>query len=65
MSIRALPAALVAAVTAYLVALVFAGAAGGASIAELTVYAVTAAFGLEYLIATWPQLWPRRRGGRA
>jgi hypothetical protein len=46
------------AVTAYLIARVFAEAASGPSASlEVAVYAVTAAFGLEFLAATWQSRW--------
>ena len=43
-------------VTAWLLALVFekAATAGPATAAEVLVYALTAAFGLEFLIVCWP-----------
>jgi hypothetical protein len=44
-------------VTCYLLGRVFAGAANPA---EIVVYGMTAAFGLEYLMASWRGLW---RGG--
>jgi len=54
---------LVAAVTCYLLGRVSIDAASGTGTAiEVVVYSVTAAFGLEYLIVTWPSLWTRRRG---
>jgi hypothetical protein len=43
-------------VTCYLLARVF---AAPASAAEMVVYGMTAAFGLEYLLASWRGLWPR------
>jgi hypothetical protein len=43
-----------AAVTGYLLARVF---SGDSSHAEVLVYGVTAAFGLEFLIASWRSLW--------
>jgi hypothetical protein len=46
----------VAAVTCYLLARIFAGAAGPA---EIVVYGGTAAFGLEFLLASWRELWQR------
>jgi hypothetical protein len=46
----------VAAVTCYLLARVFAGAA---SPLEIIVYGGTAAFGLEFLLASWRELWQR------
>jgi hypothetical protein len=45
-----------AAVTCYLLGRVF---AGDASHPETVVYCMTAAFGLEFLIASWPSLWER------
>jgi hypothetical protein len=41
-------------VTCYLLARVF---AGPASPGEMVVYGMTAAFGLEYLLASWRGLW--------
>jgi hypothetical protein len=41
-------------VTCYLLVRVF---AGPATPAELVVYGMTAAFGLEYLMASWHGLW--------
>ena len=43
-----------AAVTCYLLGRVF---AGDTSHPETVVYGLTAAFGLEFLIASWPRLW--------
>jgi hypothetical protein len=45
-----------AAVTCYLLGRVF---SGDASHPETVVYGMTAAFGLEFLIACWPSLWER------
>jgi hypothetical protein len=46
------------AVTAYLIARVFAEAASGpAASLEVAVYAMTAAFGLEFLASTWRSRW--------
>jgi hypothetical protein len=45
-----------AAVTCYLLGRVF---SGDASHPEIVVYGMTAAFGLEFLIASWPSLWER------
>ena len=45
-----------AAVTCYLLGRVF---SGGASHPETVVYGMTAAFGLEFLIASWPSVWER------
>jgi hypothetical protein len=42
-------------VTCYLLARVF---AGPASAGEVVVYGMTAAFGLEYVLASWRGLWP-------
>ena len=42
-------------VTCYLLARVFAGPTGAA---EVVVYGMTAAFGLEYVLASWRGLWP-------
>lgn len=44
----------IAAVTCYLLGRVF---AGDATHPEILVYAITAAFGLEFLIADWRALW--------
>jgi hypothetical protein len=46
----------VAVVTCYLLARVFAGAANPV---EVVVYGMTAAFGLEYMLAAWRGLWQR------
>jgi hypothetical protein len=46
----------IAAVTCYLLARVFAEAA---SPFEIIVYGGTAAFGLEFLLASWRELWQR------
>ena len=46
----------VALVTCYLLGRVFGGTP---TAAELVVYGVTAAFGLEYLVASWGGLWQR------
>jgi len=45
-----------AAVTCYLLGRVL---SGEASPPETVVYGMTAAFGLEFLIASWPSLWER------
>jgi hypothetical protein len=45
-----------AAVTCYLLGRVF---SGDASHPETVVYGMTAAFGLEFLIASWPSVWER------
>jgi hypothetical protein len=50
-----------AAVTCYLLGRVF---SGDASHPETVVYGMTAAFGLEFLIASWPSLWERSYGTR-
>jgi hypothetical protein len=48
------------AVTAYLIARVFAEAAGGLGASlEVAVYGVTAAFGLEFLGSAWQSRWNR------
>ncbi len=47
---------LVAAVTCYLLARVFAGTVAPV---ETLVYGATAAFGLEFLVAAWRELWQR------
>jgi hypothetical protein len=44
----------IAAVTCYLLGRVF---AGDTSYPEAVVYGVTAAFGLEFLMASWRSLW--------
>ena len=46
----------VALVTCYLLGRLFGGAAAPV---EIVVYGVTAAFGLEYLVASWGGLWQR------
>jgi hypothetical protein len=46
----------VALVTCYLLGRVFGGTA---ALAEVVVYGVTAAFGLEYLVASWGGFWQR------
>jgi hypothetical protein len=46
----------VALVTCYLLGRIL---GGGAAPAEVVVYGVTAAFGLEYLVASWGGLWQR------
>ena len=46
----------VALVTCYLLARILSGAAAPA---EVVVYGVTVAFGLEYLVASWGGLWQR------
>ena len=46
----------VALVTCYLLARILGGAAAAT---EVVVYGVTAAFGLEYLVACWGGLWQR------
>jgi hypothetical protein len=50
----------VGAVTCYLLARIMNG--GGAPV-EIAVYGLTAAFGLEYILASWPALWGYRSGG--
>ena len=44
-------------VTGWLLALVFEKAAAGTA-SEVLVYALTVGFGLEFLIAGWPHMWP-------
>jgi hypothetical protein len=44
----------VGAVTCYLLARVF---SGDAAAAEIVVYGATAAFGLEFILASWGELW--------
>ena len=52
-------------VTCWLLALVFAKAGSGLSTpVELVVYALTAGFGLEFLIGCWPRVWPGPPQGR-
>jgi hypothetical protein len=46
----------VSVVTCYLLARVFAGAVNPV---EIVVYGMTAAFGLEYMMASWRGLWQR------
>jgi hypothetical protein len=46
----------VTAVTCYLLARLF---GGGATPVESVVYGGTAAFGLEFLLASWRELWQR------
>jgi hypothetical protein len=46
----------VALVTCYLLGLILSGAVAPL---EVVVYGVTAAFGLEYLVASWGGLWQR------
>jgi hypothetical protein len=41
-------------VTCYLLARIF---SGGATPVEIAVYGMTAAFGLEYILASWGELW--------
>jgi hypothetical protein len=43
-------------VTCYLLARIM---GGGAAPAEIAVYGMTAAFGLEYILASWYELWER------
>ena len=45
------------AVTCYLLGRVFVEAITGPSPIEVVVYGMTAAFGLDYLIASWRSLW--------
>lgn len=44
-------------VTCYLLGRLF---AGDASAAEMVVYGLTAAFGLEFVMVSWPELWHGR-----
>jgi hypothetical protein len=44
----------VGAVTCYLLARIM---SGGAAPVEVAVYGMTAAFGLEYILASWATLW--------
>ena len=48
----------VGAVTCYLLGRLI---GGDANAAEAVVYGMTAAFGLEFVIASWPALWQSRR----
>ena len=50
----------VGAVTCYLLARIM---GGGATPVEIAVYGMTAAFGLEYILASWSALWEYRSGG--
>jgi hypothetical protein len=51
-------------VTAYLVARVFVEATSGAAVSfEMAVYALTAAFGLEFLATSWQSAGIPRKGG--
>ena len=50
--------AFVGVVTCYLLGRLF---GGEASAAEIVVYGITAAFGLEFVMVSWPALWGRRR----
>ena len=53
--------AFMATVTCYLLGRVFVEAASGpAGFAEVVFYGATAAFGLEFLIASWRSLWSGR-----
>jgi hypothetical protein len=45
-------------VTCYLLVRLF---GGDATALEVVVYGVTAAFGLEFVMASWPTLWQGRR----
>jgi hypothetical protein len=47
----------VAAVSCWLIALVLVEATRAGGSLELVVYALTAAFGLEFLWSSWPRLW--------
>jgi hypothetical protein len=47
----------VAAVSCWLIALVLVESARSGGSFELVVYALTAAFGLEFLWSSWPRLW--------
>jgi hypothetical protein len=50
--------AFMAAVTCYLLAVVFSGAtAGSGRLDEVIVFGFAAAFGLEFLWSAWPGLW--------
>lgn len=50
----------VGAVTCYLLARIM---GGGATPVEIAVYGMTAAFGLEYILASWSALWGYPSGG--
>jgi hypothetical protein len=54
---RAATLLFMSAVTCYLLGRVFAEAVMGPSPVEVVVYGITAAFGLDYLIASWRSLW--------
>jgi hypothetical protein len=57
---RAATLLFMSAVTCYLLGRVFAEASAGVEgLAEVVVYGVTAAFGLEYLVASWRERWSR------
>jgi cation transporter-like permease len=59
---KALVMAFMAAVTCYFLAIVFARAMGGAGgAAEVIVFGLGAAFGLEFLWTAWTRLWGRAR----
>jgi hypothetical protein len=45
-------------VTCYLLGRVF---GGEATASELVIYGLTAAFGLEFVMVSWPALWQGRR----
>lgn len=55
---RAATLLFMAAVTCYLLGRLFAEAVTGAQApAEIVIYGVTAAFGLEFLMSSWRSLW--------
>jgi hypothetical protein len=57
---RAATLLFMAAVTCYLLGRVFAAAVTGSlAPAEIVIYGVTAAFGLEFLMSSWRSLWVR------
>jgi hypothetical protein len=57
---RALRLLFMSCVTCYLLGRVFVEAATGPSPIEVAVYGITAAFGLDYLMASWRSLWATR-----
>lgn len=54
---RAATLLFMSAVTCYLLGRVFVEAVAGPNPVEVAVYGLTAAFGLEYLTASWRSLW--------
>ncbi|HEY6780377.1 MAG TPA: hypothetical protein VI111_05440, partial [Thermoleophilaceae bacterium] len=57
MADRAMALLFMSAVTCYLLGRVFVEAVTGPNPIEVGIYAITAAFGLEYLMASWRSLW--------